>query len=673
MLCGALAGCKHILPPANLAFRPIPAHAFGDAPFRIFTTSNSSGAITYTLLGGPATLSGNTLTLTGGGQVRLLAAQAAAGLHSAATAQATFAVTTPTSRGLKFTQVGDAVPSKFQSDTPNFLFLDSNGQFFLQNADSNYNQKPADHVWDFYTGKNVHDSNLKLSKEHSQFDTQKLCTTGSPVYQKLYGVPGVKPGARAFADGNFCDAVGVWVDPDTGDWYAVVHNELYPSIPRIDVISYAISKDHGKTWTLKGPIATSPYGAANTKNFYYDYGEGDARLVVDTGSGYFYLFYNSRIMKPASYGTGRGFSAHEWEHVSRAPISRKMVPDSWEKFYNGNWSQTPGIDWTCDPTNASCPAGGPASSLGSNIGADHDPSIHETFVQPVARQKASDLAGYTNSNLHTASISWNVALGKYIAFAEDRDLSPKTHDYDNSTGEMSFYVTDDLDSQKWTYAGGIPYKSASWYRWLVDPGTLTSSKTIGSTFLAYCSVDCSNPKNDSEYIKIAVSLNSNTAAPVWFLDAHGTTSSTGAYTIGHTATGSGDVWSIVPVPQDPGFFTLQQGGLYLGTGSGEAGRAWGAAVSLAAPLPSSSGAERSRQQWYFEKVRGLHGKNVSSNQYRLINRYSGLALSFTGDSLSAGKLAAAVTAPIRDWDAQQTASRFKVWKATEQLLSLMAK
>jgi hypothetical protein len=673
LLCAALAGCKHILPAASLVFAPIPTHAFGDPPFRILATSNSSGAISYTLLGGPATLSGDKLTLDGGGPVRLLAAQAAAGLHSAATAQITFLVTTPVSRSLKFTRVGDAIPSTIQSDTPNFLFLDSNGQFFLQNADSDYDQKPEDHVWDFYTGKNVHDPGLKHSKEHSQFDTQKLCTTGSPVYQKLYSVPGVKPGTRAFADGNFCDAVGVWVDPDTGDWYAVVHNELYPSIPRIDVISYAISKDHGKTWALQGPIATSPYGAADTNDFYYDYGEGDARLVVDTGSGYFYLFYNSRIMKPAAHGTGRGFSAHEWEHVSRAPIYKKMAPDSWEKFYNGAWSQTPGIDWVCDPRTSSCPAGGAASSLGSNIGADNDPSIHEAFVQPVVQQKASDLAGYTDSNLHTASISWDAALGKYIAFAEDRDLSPKTHDYDNPTGEMSFYVADDLASQKWTYAGSIPYKNASWYRWLVDAGNLSSSKTVGGTFLAYCSVDCSNPKNDSEYVTIAVSLNANAAAPAYFSDAHETISPTGTYIIGHTAAGSGDLWSIAAVPQDSGFFTIQQKGLYLGTSSGDAGRAWGAAVSLAAPLPSSSGTESSRQQWYFEKIRGLHGKTVSPRTYRLINRYNGLALSFNGKSLSAGNLAAAVTAPIRDWDAPQPNTTFKVWKAAEQQLSLTAK
>ena len=166
-----------------------------------------------------------------------------------------------------------------------------------------------------------------------------MCEAANPAYRALYRVPGVKPGPKGYSDGNFCDAIGVWVDPDTGDWYAVVHNELYPNIPRVDVISYAISKDHGKTWVLQAPIATSPYGLGNKKDFYYDYGEGDPRLVVDTSSGYFYMFYNSRIMTPS----GSGFSSHEWEHVSRAPIRKKMAPESWEKYYNGGWSQTPGI------------------------------------------------------------------------------------------------------------------------------------------------------------------------------------------------------------------------------------------------------------------------------------------------------------------------------------------
>lgn len=72
----------------------------------------------------------------------------------------------------------------------------------------------------------------------------------------------------------------------------------------------------------------------------------------------------------------------------------------------------------------------------------------------------------------------------------------------------------------------------------------------------------------------------------------------------------------------------------------------------------------SRQQWYFERIHEVAGADASMVKYRLINRYSGLALSFTGDSLNPKKLRYVVTAPIRDWDAPAGNSR--VWKAADQ-------
>lgn len=652
----------------TLSFTPIAPHMFGDSPFPISAHSPSAGKVTYTVLGGPATLSHDVLTITGGGIVRLLAQQEAAGPYKAMTARTSFTVSTPTSQAIQFTQIGSVVKSAINSDTPNFLFLDSNGQFFLQNADSQYDKVPSNHVWELYTGKDAQDPKLKLSKSNSQFDTQSLCESGSPVYRKLYSVPGITPGSGSYTDGNFCDLVGVWVDPDTGDWYGVVHNELYPNIPRIDVVSYAISKDHGKTWIQGEPIATSPYGAANKNDPYYYYGEGDPRLVMDTGSGYFYLFYNSRIMTPS----GKGFSSHEWEHVSRARIRDKMAPRSWEKYYNGSWSRSLGIDWTCDPAGPSpCKRGETASSLASSIGPDNDPAISQTFVQPTSKQPATDLASYSNSALHTASVSWNVYLGKYIASAEDRDLLVKSGDDDDLTDMMSFYVSDDLATQKWTYAGSVPYRSAAWYRWFVDSGSLTSSKTIGSTFLAYCSVSCSNPKNDSEYIDVAVSLSPDSRPKAYFSSTAGSGNAAHAYSIVHAdshtsgAAGQQDSWEFVPVPQDAGFFNIRHGKKYLGVSGGNAGRAWGARVKLSPPLPAAYGpAEMSRQQWYFERIHTDEGMPSSAVQYRLINRYSGLALSFTGDSLVAKKLANAVTAPIRDWDA--SGGTVKTWKSADQ-------
>jgi trimeric autotransporter adhesin len=71
----------------------VPNQTYGAAPFQVTATSNSSGAITYSLVSGNATVtSGGVVTLTGTGSVTLKATQAAAGNYGAGTAQATFTV-----------------------------------------------------------------------------------------------------------------------------------------------------------------------------------------------------------------------------------------------------------------------------------------------------------------------------------------------------------------------------------------------------------------------------------------------------------------------------------------------------------------------------------------------------------------------------------------------------
>jgi sugar lactone lactonase YvrE len=70
----------------------VPNHTYGDAPFTVSATSNSSGAITYSVVSGPATISGSTVTLTGAGSVVLQASQVAAGNYAAGTQTATVTV-----------------------------------------------------------------------------------------------------------------------------------------------------------------------------------------------------------------------------------------------------------------------------------------------------------------------------------------------------------------------------------------------------------------------------------------------------------------------------------------------------------------------------------------------------------------------------------------------------
>lgn len=76
----------------KLGFVAIPPHTIGDAPFVVSASSNSPGAITYSILSGPATIAGNTVTVTGLGTVVVEATEAASGNYTTATATTSFTV-----------------------------------------------------------------------------------------------------------------------------------------------------------------------------------------------------------------------------------------------------------------------------------------------------------------------------------------------------------------------------------------------------------------------------------------------------------------------------------------------------------------------------------------------------------------------------------------------------
>jgi hypothetical protein len=70
----------------------VPSHTYGDAPFTVSATSNSTGAFSYTVVTGPATISGSTVTLTGAGTVVLQASEVADANYVAATKNASFTI-----------------------------------------------------------------------------------------------------------------------------------------------------------------------------------------------------------------------------------------------------------------------------------------------------------------------------------------------------------------------------------------------------------------------------------------------------------------------------------------------------------------------------------------------------------------------------------------------------
>ncbi len=78
----------------TLSFAVIGSETYGGAPFAVSAISASSGAVTYSVVSGPATVVGNMVTATGAGTVVLSASQAANGNYAATTATTTFTVAT---------------------------------------------------------------------------------------------------------------------------------------------------------------------------------------------------------------------------------------------------------------------------------------------------------------------------------------------------------------------------------------------------------------------------------------------------------------------------------------------------------------------------------------------------------------------------------------------------
>ncbi|BET68980.1 hypothetical protein ASA1KI_38980 [Opitutales bacterium ASA1] len=76
-----------------ITFPAPPARAFGDAPFALSASASSGLAVGFVVLDGPATISGNLVTLTGAGEVRIRASQGgSADIEPAAPVDRSFAV-----------------------------------------------------------------------------------------------------------------------------------------------------------------------------------------------------------------------------------------------------------------------------------------------------------------------------------------------------------------------------------------------------------------------------------------------------------------------------------------------------------------------------------------------------------------------------------------------------
>ncbi|MER8185227.1 RICIN domain-containing protein [Kitasatospora sp. NPDC094015] len=534
--------------------------------------------------------------------------------------------------------VGAPVRYAHPTDTPASTFVDKDGTFWFQQSAALYGASDP-RYWDFFTGTDfdtatrsgaVSDAVNPANANDRNNDTTWRCNNSPTGMAATYST-----GNASYSQKNYCDLSGVWVDPDTGDWYGLVHNEFTPS-PfsdgiHFDAIDYAVSTDQGRTWTIKDHVLTSPYStkrgdSAQFPNQTYSYGDGDQRLFVDTASGYFYVFYGSRIVEKGGNWTD------SLAHVARAPISAKMAPGSWQKWYDGAWSQpgVGGLESNQVPVDA-------AGSTGfTPVAGDYNPANTGTAAQQIAAGKLP-----SKSPLFVMNIAYNAYLRLYIG--EPEAVS--------GVAPQRFYVTDDLSSQKWHLIGDTGgYTTNSWYRWFLDGANRTNSTIVGKSFRSYCAFECAGGAS-GEYVDITLGASARVAAPVDETKAY-RISSAGGRVLAQVSGGSGTtslaaatgsaLESWVFAGNGDGSYRVVNSstGQLLGVDSGAvAGRAWGARPTVTAAGPSGPVVG---QQWFV--VPGTSAGNVPDGTYRLVNRYSGLVI---GLSSTTGRLAE--TTPTRSW------------------------
>ncbi|GAB3158969.1 hypothetical protein GCM10027258_71330 [Amycolatopsis stemonae] len=517
------------------------------------------------------------------------------------------------------------------TDSPAAPYLDKDGKFYFQQSAALYGADDP-REWEFYSGRDF-DSFAKdpvsgavnpANPDDRNDDTTWRCNT-SPT-----GVTATSPPAGSrYAQKNYCDLVGTWVDPDTGDWYGLVHNEFTPQ-PfgdglHYDAIDYAVSADQGRTWKIEAHVLTSPHSTQRGDttafpNQTYYYGDGDQRLYVDTASGYFYVFYGSRVVDKT--GSWKAF----YSHVARAPIASKMAPGSWRKWYDGAWSQ-PGVG---GKESNQVPVTSAGDTGYTPPAKEYDPANTGTADQQVAAGTMP-----ATSPLFVMDITYNAYLGLYLGEPQAVDQS--------GNAPQQYYVTDDLATQKWYPIGGTGgYHTASWYRWFVDGVNRTGSSIVGKDFRAYCSFGCSGGAS-SEYVNVSVDNAKHAAVPFDPAKSYRIASGDGrvlaqvANSSATTSVAAGDgssaqAWSFTG--NGDGSYRITNaatGGLLGVASSSTATRAWGTA-----PTVTAAGTPAVGQQWFV--IPGAAGT------YRLVNRYSGLVLGMSG---TAGRQAE--TTPVRHW------------------------
>ncbi|MEV4560308.1 RICIN domain-containing protein [Kitasatospora sp. NPDC049285] len=526
------------------------------------------------------------------------------------------------------------------TDTPAVPYLDKDGTFYFQQSAALYGSTEA-RYWDFFTGTDFDTASRSAAISNAVNPANSSDKNNDTTWRCNNSPTGLTAtaatGSTSYSQKNFCDLSGMWVDPDTGDWYGLVHNEFTPQ-PfgdglHYDAIDYAVSTDQGRTWTIKDHVITSPFSTTRGDttafpNQTYYYGDGDQRLLVDTASGYFYVFYGSRVVDKSG-----GWKAF-YEHVARAPISGKMAPSSWQKWYDGAWSEpgAGGRESNMVPVDSTNTTGY------TPVSGEYKPSTAGTAAQQIA---AGQMA--PTSPLFVMDVTYDAYLGLYIGEPQAVDQS--------GNAPQQYYATDDLASQKWYLIGDTgSYHTASWYRWFLDGANRTSNQIVGKSFRSYCAFGCSGGAS-GEYLNVTLDSTAPAAAPVDVTKSYRIANGAGrvlaqasggsAATSAASPTGSAlESWNFAANGDGSYKIANASTGQLLGVDSSAvAGRAWGAKPVVTA---QGTGGPTVGQQWFV--IAGKTTAGAATGSFKLVNRYSGLVLGLSADSARLAE-----TTPVRDW------------------------
>ncbi|MEU2431531.1 hypothetical protein ABZ611_18795, partial [Streptomyces sp. NPDC007861] len=117
--------------------------------------------------------------------------------------------------------IGAKGPWTNPDDTPAGTYIDKNGAFYYQSAHALY-EEDAPRKWTFHRGKDfdtaqrdaaLSDAVNPANALDRNDDTTWRCNNSPTGRESTYA-----PDTSHYSQRNYCDLMGVWVDPDTGHW-----------------------------------------------------------------------------------------------------------------------------------------------------------------------------------------------------------------------------------------------------------------------------------------------------------------------------------------------------------------------------------------------------------------------------------------------------------------------